>query len=163
MILLASGSMPFSSRGRPWKILSALLLLYAGCLYHYLADRVREPPIWACEGHPEKADGRRFWLIGERITAVDPREGVLEVEPKGYRVRIHGDLPKGAGPEGRLYAVARFHKGSGFALESGARVGPPQALTHLNLYLVSIPALAFVIWVFLRRFRFTAGELRRHA
>ena len=144
----------FSTPGRPWKILGALLLLYAGCRWSLHGRGEREA--WACEGHPEALDGHVFWLFSERITAVDPATRTLEVEPHGYRIRIQAseaDWPRGAEAGRRLYARFRFDKVQGFVLEDGARTAADQPLTHLHLYLVSIPALGVAAALFFSRFR----------
>ncbi len=151
----------FSSTGRPWKILGALLLLYAGCRWS-LHGR-HEPEPWACEGHPERWDGREFWIFAERITAADPETGTLEVEPHQYRLRIQvpeGTWPAGAAVDRRLYARLSFRKDQGFLLAPGARTTPPQPWTHYHLYLVSLPALAVATALFLKRFRPGPGGFR---
>ena len=148
----------FSNAHRPWKILGSLLLLYAGCRWS-LHGR-DEPALWVCEGHPERMDGRDFWLFAQRITAADPTSGTLEVEPQGYRVRIQVPpeaWPSGAAVDHRLYARLRFDREKRFRLLPGARTAPPKPLAHLHLYLVSIPALAVAVALFLKRFRLGPG------
>lgn len=153
----------FSDTWRPWKIVAALLLLYAGCRWS-LHGR-DEPAPWACEGHPDRLDGRDFWIFAERITAADPGKGTLEVEPHGYRLRIQaaGAWPAGAAVDSRLSARLRYDRERGFLLQPGARAAPPQPLAHLNLYLVSIPALALAAALFLRRFRVGSGGFEAKA
>ena len=141
-----------------WKFLGTLLLLYAGCRWslHQRGER----PLWACDGHPEALDGRDFWLMAETLTAVDPATGTLEVEPSDYRLRLQapeGTWPRDAAVGRRLYAHFRFSKTAGFVLQPGARTGPPQPFAHMDLYLVSVPALAFAILLFLRSFRWGPG------
>ncbi|GEM_PF-6132593 len=143
----------FSGFGRPWKVFGALLLLYIGCRWSLHS---RGEPIWSCEGHPEHMDGKEFWLLAERVTAADAETWTLEVEPDRYRILIQAaqdTWPHGVTVGSRLYAHLRFVKGRGFVLEPLARVAPPQALPHLHLYLVSLPALAIAAALFLRRFR----------
>ena len=147
--------MLFSSAGRGWKILGALLLLYAGCLYNHL-DQARQLPLWGCESHPAEADGMPFWLQAERIEAVDPVACTLIVEPKGYRVVVHvppDAMTDGMRPGNRLYARLKYDRARGFLMEPGARTAAPQRIAHLELYLVSIPALLWVVVAFLRRFK----------
>lgn len=149
MIPIPSGPMPFSSRGRGWRALAALLLFYAGCLYNHRAWGKAEPPIWYCEGHP--SENRILWLTGEKVTALGA--GSFEIEPGGYRVRVLGELPEGSAVGARLHARIRYRKAEGFTLEPGARASPPLPVNNLDLFLVSVPALAFVALAFLRRFR----------
>ncbi len=147
--------MLFSDAGRPWKMLGALLLLYAGCAYNHL-DQAHGLPLWGCESHPDAAHGKPFWLHAERIQAVDPGALTLTVEPKGYRVLVHvppGAMTTGMQPGNRLYARLRYDRERGFLMEPGARTASPQRIAHLELYLVSIPALLWVALVFLRQFR----------
>ena len=155
MIPIPSAPMPFSTRGRGWKALAALLLFYAGCLYSHLAWGRAEPPIWTCESHPERHEGRLLWVIGEPITALDPESGEIEIEPDGYRVRLlaRDGFPAGSRDGARLYGRVRYRQAEGFVLEPGSHTSPPLPLKNLDLYLVSLPALAFVAWAFLRRFR----------
>ena len=155
MILLASSPMPFSDRGRAWKILGALLLLYAGCRYNHQRSKTLDPPIWACAAHPDRFEGHRFWILAEGIAALDPAGAWFEAEPTGYRVRVQ--IPPGTAPEGLkegrdVYASVLF-QGGAFVLEPGSRTAAPEPLTHLSLYLISIPALGFVAVCFLKRFR----------
>ena len=160
MIPLPSGPMPFSRRGRGWKALSALLLFYAGCLFNHRGWGKAEPPAWTCESHPERSEDRVLWMIGERITAVDEEASEIEIEPDGYRMRIvvkEGRMPEGARADARLYARVRYRQAEGFSLEPGAHTAPPLPVKSLDLYLVSVPALAFVAFVFLRRFRLLGG------
>ena len=141
--------MPFSDRARWWKVLAALALLCAGGIYNNQASR-RELPIW----HENLPEGQPFWLIGQDITAVDPAGRWLDARMKGYRVHIlaaPGTMPDGASPGRKLYAVVRHRRGIGFALEAGARTSPHDA--YLVLVLASLPAVAFVAWAFLKRFR----------
>ena len=148
--------MLLSSRHRLWKALAALLLFYAGGLYHHRTEGQREPPIWTYPGDPDRYDGRRYWLIGERISSVAPDGGTLQVAPGRYRVTVlvpPGTLPEGAASDALLYAVLRYDKARGFVLEPGAHTSPATPVKNLALYAVSIPALAFVLWVFFRRFR----------
>ncbi len=136
-------------------MLGALLLLYAGCVYNN-RDQARELPLWGCESHPAEADGKPFWLQAERIQSVDPVACTLTVEPKGYRTLIHVPpeaMTAGMQPGNRLYARLRFDRDRGFLMQPGARTAIPQTIPHLELYLVSIPALLWVVVVFLRQFR----------
>ena len=145
----------FSDAARGWKMLGALLLLYAGCAYNHL-DQARELPLWGCESHPAEADGLPFWLQAERIVSMDPVACTLTVEPKGYRVLVHVPpeaMTDGMRPGNRLYARLRFDRERGFLMEPGARTASPKRIAHLELYLVSIPALLWVAVVFLRQFR----------
>ena len=147
----------FSDTLRPWKFLAALLLLCAGCRWSHHG---RAPAIWACESHPEKLDGRDFWIFAERITAADPEKGILEIEPHSYRVRIQAEpeaWPAGAAAGRRLYARLRFDKEKGFLLQPGARTASSQLIPHMDLYLVSLPALALAAALFLKRFRLGPG------
>lgn len=147
--------MMFSDRGRAWKMLGALLLLYAGCAYNH-RDQARELPLWGCESHPAEADGMPFWLQAERIRSVDPVACTLTVEPKGYRLLIHvppETMTAGMRPGNRLYARLRYNRERGFLMEPGARTASPQIIAHLELYLVSLPALLWIGVVFFRQFR----------
>ena len=148
--------MLFSSRGRGWKILGALLLFYAGCLYNHVSTAREEMPVWAFESHPDRAQGHRCWLYAEEILEVDPAAGTITVEPKGYRVAVHAPpeaFTAGMRPGGRLYARLRYDRSLGFLLEPGARTTPPRRIPHLELFLVSVPAVLLVGMLFLRHFR----------
>lgn len=148
--------MLLSDLARPWKILAALLLFYGGGLYGHLARQVLEPPPWAIVASPLEHDGKPTWLYASTVLDVNYVTSTLVVAPKGYRMEIRATpetMPSGVRPGSRLYARLRYVPEEGFLLEPDARTTPPRRVAHLDLWLVSLPALAFVVAAFLRQFR----------